>query len=63
MLYEVITFGDYWRDLIPFGIWRPVTMVTTGKVCIDDVYARTKINDDKSADVNMEMMLENVSSP
>lgn len=55
-------FGDYWRDLIPFGIWRPVRLVTSGKVRIDDVYARTRINKNSSADVDMEIMLENTSS-
>ena len=51
-------FGDYWRDLIPFGIWRPVRLVTSGKVRIDDVYARTRINKNSSADVDMEIVAE-----
>ncbi|MFI3322408.1 MAG: hypothetical protein R3Y50_07790 [Rikenellaceae bacterium] len=54
-------FGDYWRDLIPFGIWRDVRMVSTGMVKIDNSYARTTINKDGSADVNMEVTLENMS--
>lgn len=33
-------FGDYTRDLIPFGIWRPVKIVRTGKVRFNDVYAQ-----------------------
>lgn len=53
-------FGDYWRDLIPFGIWRPIRLVSTGTVRIDDTFARTSINTDKTADVNMEIMLENM---
>lgn len=55
-------FGDYWRDLIPFGIWQPVRMESSGMVNIDDLYAGTKINDDGSADVNLEVTLNNHSS-
>ncbi len=54
-------FGDYWRDLIPFGITRPVKMVTTGKARFEDVYAKNTINKDGSADVNLELTVENRS--
>lgn len=54
-------FGDYWRDLIPFGITRNVKMVTSGKVRIEDVYANTTINGDGSADVMMEVEVENTT--
>lgn len=54
-------FGDYWRDLTPIGIWRPVKMITTGKVRFKDVYANNKINSDGSANVKLEMTVENTS--
>ncbi len=54
-------FGDYWRDLAPMGIWRPVKMIRTGKSRFDDVYANTKINDDGTADVNLELTVENTT--
>ncbi|WP_221420374.1 glycoside hydrolase family 2 protein [Fulvivirga sp. M361] len=54
-------FGDYWRDLIPFGIWRPVKMVATGKVRIKDVYANTTLHKDKTARVDLEVTLENTT--
>ncbi|MRT92013.1 beta-galactosidase [Ancylomarina sp. 16SWW S1-10-2] len=54
-------FGDYWRDLIPFGIWRPVKMVSTGKVRLKDVYANTSINKDETAEVALELSVENTS--
>ncbi len=54
-------FGDYWRDLAPIGIWRPVKMVTTGKARFTDVYANNTINKDGSADINLEMTIENHS--
>ncbi|GAF04497.1 glycoside hydrolase family 2 protein [Saccharicrinis fermentans] len=54
-------FGDYWRDLIPFGISRTIKMVSTGKVRIMDVYANTSLNKDGSADVRMEVELENTT--
>ncbi len=52
-------FGDYWRDLAPFGITKPVKMISTGKVSIEDVYANNKINDDGSADVKLELEVKN----
>ncbi|MDW7692728.1 hypothetical protein R9C00_11660 [Flammeovirgaceae bacterium SG7u.111] len=55
-------FGDYWRDLIPFGIWRPVKIVSTGAVRFEDVYANTSINKDGSANVKMEFEVENTSN-
>ncbi|WP_139955707.1 glycoside hydrolase family 2 protein [Flavicella sediminum] len=54
-------FGDYWRDLAPMGIYRPVKMVRTGKVRFNDVYANTSLYKDGSADVNLEFTLENTS--
>ncbi len=54
-------FGDYWRDVIPFGIWRDVRMVSTGEVRIDNTFARSTINEDGSADVNMEVTIENTT--
>ncbi len=55
-------FGDYWRDLIPFGIWRPVRMVVTDAVRIEDTFARTSLNSDGSANIDMEVTLNNSSS-
>ncbi|WP_298534374.1 glycoside hydrolase family 2 protein [uncultured Algibacter sp.] len=52
-------FGDYWRDLVPFGIFRPVKMVSSGKVLFEDAYANTSINKDGSADVKLELTVEN----
>ncbi len=55
-------FGDYWRDLVPFGIWRPIRLVATGVVRMDDLYVYSTLNDDGSADVNVEVTLENTST-
>ncbi|WP_282121771.1 glycoside hydrolase family 2 protein [Algibacter mikhailovii] len=55
-------FGDYWRDLVPFGIFRTVKMVTTGNVLFEDVYANTSINKDNSAEVNLEITVENTQT-
>ncbi len=55
-------FGDYWRDLIPFGIWRNVKMISTGKARITDVYANTSLAGGVSADVLMEVEIENTSN-
>jgi beta-mannosidase len=52
-------FGDYWRDLVPFGIWRPVRLVASGSVRVDDVYIKTVFDEDGSVDVHVEVTLEN----
>ncbi|GHB75012.1 glycoside hydrolase family 2 protein [Persicitalea jodogahamensis] len=54
-------FGDYWRDLIPFGITRPINMVMTGASRITDLFAKTKINTDGSATVDLEIEVNNTS--
>ena len=55
-------FGDYWRDLAPMGIYRPVKMIRSGKVRFNDVYANNVLNKDGSAAVNLELTLDNTSS-
>ena len=55
-------FGDYWRDLIPFGIWRPIKMISSGKVRFDDVYVHTSIDEGGSADVNLALAVENTTA-
>ena len=52
-------FGDYWRDLTPFGITRPIKMVSTGENRITDLFAKTKINSDGTARVDLEIEVEN----
>ncbi len=56
-------FGDYWRDLIPIGIWREVRMVASGAVHIDNAFARTTLsNDYTQANVAMEVTLDNATT-
>ncbi|SFC05102.1 beta-mannosidase [Algibacter lectus] len=55
-------FGDYWRDLIPFGIYRPIKMVYTGKTRIKDVYLRPKIEANNNAKVTLEVEIENTEA-
>ena len=52
-------FGDYWRDLVPFGIWRPIRLVATGPVRIQDVYAKTALLDHGAAIAELEISVEN----
>ncbi|PWJ58016.1 beta-mannosidase [Dyadobacter jejuensis] len=54
-------FGDYWRDVIPFGITRPVKLFTTGASSIKDVYAKTTLLKDGSAKVDLQLEIENFS--
>lgn len=54
-------FGDYTRDFTTIGIWRPVKLIRTGKVRFSDVYAKNSINEDGSADVNLELTVENTT--
>ncbi len=54
-------FGDYWRDLVPFGIWRPVRLVATGPARIDDVYVKSSLRQDGAAELDVAVTLENHS--
>lgn len=54
-------FGDYWRDLVPFGIWQPVRMVTTGTCRITDLFLKPAINQDGSVTVSFELEVENTT--
>lgn len=54
-------FGDYWRDLTPFGITGNVKMVYTGKVRLKDVYTKPLVQSENKASVSLELELENTS--
>ena len=54
-------FGDYWRDLVPFGIWRPIRLVATGQVRVDDVYVKSSLAQDSAAELDVAVTLENHS--
>ncbi|MEO8174741.1 MAG: sugar-binding domain-containing protein [Sediminibacterium sp.] len=52
-------FGDYWRDLTPFGITGPVKMVYTAQSRITDVYIKTKIEGTNTATAELQVEVEN----
>ena len=54
-------FGDYWRDLVPFGIWRPIRLVATGQVKIENLYISSTLNENDSAYAHVEVTLENTT--
>ncbi len=55
-------FSDYWRDLVPFGIWRPIRIEATSAVRIDDLYVHSDLEENNAANVNLEITLENTGS-
>lgn len=55
-------FGDYWRDLVPFGIWQPVRMVTTGTCRVTDLYVKPTTVFDGSATLTLELEVENTTN-
>lgn len=54
--------GDYWVSLPPTGIWRPVYLEAKGHVHVKDTYVKPVINADGSAQLNIEVELENTSN-
>ncbi|WP_341226318.1 sugar-binding domain-containing protein [uncultured Arcticibacterium sp.] len=52
-------FGDYWRDLTPFGITGNVSLVYTGKSRLKDVYLKPLVENENKASVSLEMEVEN----
>ncbi|WP_025761192.1 glycoside hydrolase family 2 protein [Dyadobacter tibetensis] len=55
-------FGDYWRDIIPFGITRPIRLRSTGASSIKDIYAKTTLRKDGKATVNLELEINNTTT-
>mgnify|MGYP001791539532 FL=1 len=51
--------GDYWVSLPPTGIWRPIRLEATGEITIEDTYVQSTINPDGSADLDVQVELEN----
>ncbi|QCX40309.1 beta-galactosidase [Aureibaculum algae] len=52
-------FGDYWRDLIPFGITGSIDLIFTGKSRIVDVYVKPIVENEKKVSVAFEIEVEN----
>ncbi|MEM6842714.1 MAG: sugar-binding domain-containing protein [Bacteroidota bacterium] len=51
--------GDYWVSLPPNGIWRPVRLEAMGDISIEDTFVQSTINDDDSADLDVQIELNN----
>lgn len=51
--------GDYWRPIVPMGIWKKVILKSSGPVCLEDVYVQTrKIDYEKNiAELSFEITL------
>lgn len=49
--------GDYWRTLVPMGIWQPVRVSASGAKSIADVYPQSQIHEDGSATVRLDISL------
>ncbi|MEO1009955.1 MAG: sugar-binding domain-containing protein [Bacteroidota bacterium] len=53
--------GDYWVSLPPTGIWKPVYLEAMGNVTVEDTYVKPKITSDTSAELGVEVEVENHS--
>ncbi|MDV7185912.1 beta-galactosidase [Lutibacter sp. TH_r2] len=51
--------GDYWVDLVPTGIWKPVRLEAYESAKIEDVYVQTKLGKNGSADLDIQVELNN----
>ncbi|TXG36086.1 glycoside hydrolase family 2 protein [Seonamhaeicola maritimus] len=55
--------GDYWVDLVPTGIWKPVRLEAFETTKIKDIYVQSDINlKKKSADLTVQVEVENYES-
>lgn len=55
--------GDYWVDLVPTGIWKPVRLEAFDGAKIEDIYVQSDINLKKqSADLTFQVEVENSAS-
>lgn len=51
--------GDYWANVIPMGIWKGVRIEATGNIAMNDVYVASTDVSEKSANVNVQLELNN----
>lgn len=52
--------GDYWVDVVPTGIWKPVRLEAYEKAKIKDIYVQSEINLKKqTADLTVQVEIEN----
>ena len=52
--------GDYWVDLVPTGIWKPVRLEAHEIAKVNDIYVKSEINLKKSsADLSIQVEIEN----
>ncbi|TWT75768.1 Exo-beta-D-glucosaminidase precursor [Planctomycetes bacterium CA13] len=53
--------GDYGSNVTPFGIWRPVRLEATGPVSIEDIYVQSELQQNRSAELSVQITLRNNS--
>ncbi|NOT63756.1 MAG: hypothetical protein HOP19_26375, partial [Acidobacteria bacterium] len=53
--------GDYYRFASPIGIWRGVRVLATDFARIDDAHIESVVNNDSSADVTIDLELDNTA--
>ncbi|WP_068473001.1 glycoside hydrolase family 2 protein [Saccharicrinis aurantiacus] len=51
--------GDYWVDLVPTGIWKPVKLEAYEDAKVKDIYVQTKLGKKSSADLDIQLEVEN----
>jgi beta-mannosidase len=51
--------GDYWVDLVPSGIWKPVRLEAFEQAKIEDIYVQTTLGKNGSADLDIQVELNN----
>lgn len=54
--------GDYLTGLIPFGIWKPVKLIATSKLRIDNYRVESYIQQDDSAEVQVEIEIQGLEN-
>ena len=55
--------GDYWVDVVPTGIWKPVRLEAYLETKVSDIYVQSDINLEKqSADLTVQLEIENTGS-
>ena len=50
--------GDYWVDLVPTGIWKPVRLEAYEEAKVNDIYIQTRLGKKNSADLDIQLEVE-----
>ncbi|SDW34944.1 beta-mannosidase [Lutibacter oricola] len=54
--------GDYWVDVVPTGIWKPVRLEAFDAAKVKDIYVKSKLGKKNDATLDIQVEIDNTTS-